>query len=346
VFFRMRRLMTCNIAAIAIAIPLNAQSPGSVPHESDSANLVRSRVVATLPDSTLWPEGVDYDPNSGLYYLASVRHGTIAELRTDGSARELWPRGQRGIGAVLGVRVDTARHVLWATTTSLPQMEGFRPGDPPVAALLRIRVADGTVERRWDVAPAPRGHVLGDLAVAPNGDVWMTDSFEPVIYRLRAGRDTLEQLGNALFRSLQGVAPTVDGRTVYLADYSRGLLALDVATGEVTRLEDAANVSSRGCDGIVLDAEGAIIAVQNGVAPARVVRFVIDATRRRVLAATVIDRNAAIADEPTIGTIAGKEFVYVANSQWEKHDASGARKPGVRLSAPVLLAVPLGLPGR
>ena len=332
--------MTCNIAAIAIAIPLNAQSPASVPHESDTS-VVHSRVVATLADSTFWPEGVDYDPRSGRYYLASVRHGTIAELRTDGSARELWPRRQRGIGAMLGVRVDTARGVLWATTTSLPQLEGFEPGDAPIAALLRIRIADGTIERRWDVAPAPRGHVLGDLAVAPNGDVWMTDSFEPVAYRLRAGGDTLERITSPLFRSLQGVAPAPDGRTVFLADYSRGLLALDVATGEVTRLEDAAKLSSRGCDGIVLDVHGAIIAIQNGVAPARVMRFVIDPARRRVLTATVIDRNAAIADEPTIGTIAGDAFVYVANSQWEKYDESGARKAGTRLTAPMLLAVPL-----
>jgi sugar lactone lactonase YvrE len=333
--------MTCNIAAIAIAIPLNAQSPASVPHESDSSTVVHSRVVATLPDSTFWPEGVDYDPRSGHYYVASVRHGTIAERRPDGSVRELWPRGQRGIGAMLGVRVDTARGVLWATTTSLPQLEGFKTGDPPIAALLRIRIADGKIERRWDVAPAPRGHVLGDLAVAPNGDVWMTDSYEPVAYRLPASGDTLERITSPLFRSLQGVAPARDGRTVFLADYSRGLLALDVATGEVTRLVDVADVSSRGCDGIVLDAHGALIAIQNGVTPARVIRFVIDSARRRVLSAKVLDSNPAIADEPTIGTIAADQFVYVANSQWEKYDESGTRKAGTRLAAPVLLAVPL-----
>ena len=333
--------MTCNIAAIAVAIPLNAQAPRGVPHEPDTIAVARSRVVATLPDSAFWPEGVDYDPRSGHYYLASVRQRTIAELRPDGSVRELWPRGRAGIGAVLGVRVDTTRGVLWATTSGLRQMKGYEPGDSAIAALLRIRISDGAIERRWDVAPTARGHVLGDLAVAPNGDVWVTDSFEPVVYRLRAGRDTLERISSPLFRSLQGVAPDADGRTVVLADYSRGLLALDVATSEVTRIEDAPNVSARGCDGIVLDAHGAIIAVQNGVSPARVVRFVIDPTRRRVLSATVIDRNPAIADEPTIGTIAGGEFVYVANSQWEKYDESGARKPGIPLTAPVLLAVPL-----
>ena len=39
--------------------------------------------------------------------------------------------------------------------------------------------------------------------------------------------------------------------------------------------------------------------------------------------------------------IAGGEFVYVANSQWEKYTESGARIPARRLTAPVLLGVPL-----
>jgi hypothetical protein len=34
-------------------------------------------------------------------------------------------------------------------------------------------------------------------------------------------------------------------------------------------------------------------------------------------------------------------FVYVANSQWDKHDATGRRIPAVPLTAPILLAVPL-----
>ena len=337
----MRIATTASIASILIALPLNAQSPPSVPAESGAGVMARSRVVATFADSTFWPEGVDYDPRTGRYYVASVRHRVVAEVDANGNVRELWARDRAGIGAMLGVRVDTARGVLWATTSGLRQMEGYAAGDSAIAALLRIRIADGAIERRWDVPPTALGHVLGDLAVAPNGDVYVTDSFEPVLYRLRVGNDTLERITSPLFRSLQGAAPTPDGKSVFLTDYSRGLLVLDVASGAVTRLEDARGFSSRGCDGIMLDAKDAIIAVQNGTSPARVVRFVIDPARTRVVSAEVLDQNVAIADEPTIGTIAGGSFVYVANSQWEKHDDAGMRKAGTKLTGPVLLGVPL-----
>jgi hypothetical protein len=170
--------------------------------------------------------------------------------------------------------------------------------------------------------------------------VFITDSGDPVLYRLRAGTDTLEPLRHPLFRSLQGVAPSPAGDVVFVADYSHGLLRVELGSGEVHRLADAPGSTSLGIDGIALD-RGAIIAVQNGVAPARIMRFVLGASGRDIVRAEILDRHSTVADEPTIGTIVGGDFVYVANSQWEKYDGTGKRIAGTVLRSPVLLAVPL-----
>lgn len=309
-------------------------------HDANRAPLARSQVRASLPDSTFWPEGMDYDSRTGTFYVSSVRHRTIAEITRSGETRELWPRGRPELGAIFGVRVDPVRPALWATTSGLPQTQGYRPADSAIAALLRVRISDGVVERRWDIPAEPGGHVLGDLAIGPRGDVYFTDSRTPVLYLLRAGRDTVERITNPLFRSLQGLAPAPDGTALYLADYSHGLLRLELATGRVTRLDDAPGSTSLGCDGIVWH-RGALIAVQNGVAPARVMRFVLDAAGIRIVRAEVLDRNVPLADEPTIGAVAGNAFVYVANSHWEKYAEDGTRKGATPLRAPILLAVPL-----
>lgn len=299
-----------------------------------------SRVRATLSDSTFWPEGVDYDSRTDRFYVASVRHRTVAELRPGKPARDLWARDRPDMGAVYGVRVDAAHDVLWVTMSAPRPIHGEPRGDSTITALLRVRLRDGVIERRWNVPPSPGGHTLGDLAVGATGDVFVTDSNQPVLYRLRVGGDTLERITHPLFRSLQGIAPAPDGRIVYLADYSHGLLRVDVETSTVERLADAPRSTSLGCDGIVWD-RGAIIAVQNGVSPARVMRFVLQPDGRRIARADLLDRNSAVADEPTIGTIAGGEFVYVANSQWEKFTDDGERILDRRLTAPILLAVPL-----
>lgn len=308
---------------------------------ANAAPLVRSTVAATIADSTLWPEGIDVDPRTGHFFVASVRHRTVVEVDAHGAIlRELLPRDQPALGAILGVRVDTARNVLWATTAGIPQMEGYDPADSVIAALLRIRIADGTIDRRWDLAPAPAGHTLGDLAVGPRGDVFVTDSRDPVLYRLRPDGDALEPLRHPLFRSLQGIAPAPDGQRLYVADWSHGLLRVDLSSGTVVRLADAPHSTSLGCDGIAWY-RGALIAVQNGVAPARIMRFALDGTGQRIVQVEVLDRNRGVADEPTIGTISGGAFVYVANSQWEKHDDAGARRPGTRLKPAILLSVPV-----
>ena len=303
-------------------------------HDEHRAPLVRSTVHAALSDSLLWPEGADHDPRTGRIYVASVRHRTVVVREPDGRERDLLPRDRAGALPVLAVRVARDGTV-WATES--PVAAAGAPDG--VAALLRIRASDGAIERRWTL-PAAAGHALGDIAIGPRGDVFVSDSDEPVLLHLRAGTDTLERLAHPLFRSLQGIAIAPDGLSLWVADYSHGLLHVDLASRTVTRLVDAPGSTSLGCDGIAYH-HGAIVAVQNGVAPARVVRFTLSADGRRVVRAESIDRNVAIADEPTGGFLDGDRFVYVANSQWEKHGPEGTPRPGARLAAPVLLALPL-----
>ena len=315
-----------------------SMSPILTQHDANRAPRALSEPMVTLPDSTFWPEGMDADPRTGRYWIASVRRRTVAELAPGRQPRMVWPADRDSMGAVLGVRYDARGDVLWVTTSHVAAAR--TDGRVTEAALLRVRRSDGRIERRWTLPAGTKPHVLGDLAVSASGDVWITDSSDPALYLLKKGVDTLQRIDNPLFVSPQGVAPTPDGRAVYVADYALGLLRLDVFTGVVTRLEDAPGSTSVGCDGIALDG-GAIVAVQNGVAPARITRFTLGEDRMRIARVEVLDRNTAVADEPTIGALVGRTFVYVANSAWDKYKDDGSRAPGSRLAQPVLLAVPL-----
>src|SRR3954469_9465377 len=155
-------------AAIVLAQAASAQSVGA-----------RSHVVATLPDSTFWPEGVDADPSTGRLYVASIRHRTIAEINPDGSSRELLKRDREDLGPILGVRFDAKRGVLWATTSGYRQIPNSATSK---SSLLEIRPSDGAIVRQWTIPRAAGGNVLGDLAIGPNGDVYVSDSVQPVFY--------------------------------------------------------------------------------------------------------------------------------------------------------------------
>jgi hypothetical protein len=84
-----------------------------------------------------------------------------------------------------------------------------------------------------------------------------------------------------------------------------------------------------------------LIAVQNGITPARLVRFCLDADGLGIRRAEVLDRSPALADEPTLGTIVGDSAFYVATSQWDKFDDAGHRAAGTTLRPASVLGVAL-----
>ena len=53
----------------------------------------------------------------------------------------------------------------------------------------------------------------------------------------------------------------------------------------------------------------------------------------------MLDRNPAIADEPTLGAVVGDSLFYVATSAWEKYDDSGKRIAGTRLRPVTVLGL-------
>ena len=108
----------------------------------------------------------------------------------------------------------------------------------------------------------------------------------------------------------------------------------------VTALRSAPGVTLLGIDGLYLR-RGALIAVQNGVAPPRLVRFCLDRAGDAVTRAEVLDRNPSLVDEPTLGTIVGDSAFYVATSQWEKFSAAGHRMARGALRPAMVVGVAL-----
>jgi sugar lactone lactonase YvrE len=308
---------------------------------ANAAPLARSRIAATLSEADFWPEGISHDPRRGVWYLASVRHRKVAEVGANGAARDLVTEGQDGLWAVLGVRADPETGTLWVTSAAIPQMAGYQPADSGRSGVFAFDLESGRLKARYLLPPGPAPHLLGDLVVAPNGDVYATDSDDPVIWRIRKGASAAEEfLRHPLFRSLQGPAVDPSGRVLYVADYSHGVLRVDLASQAVAALPAPPRTTVLGIDGLAWD-RGSLIGVQNGVTPPRIVRLRLDGEGRRIRTVDVLDRHLPLAGEPTIGTVWGGRYFYVANSQWDEYDDAGRLRPGARLDPPRILELRL-----
>ncbi len=305
--------------------------------------LVRSTVAFTVADSTLHPEGIAFDPAASRWFVGSVRQRRIVAVDSAGAARDFvgWPADPQ-LAGVFGLAVDSARGLLWAATAALPRMAGYGAADRGRSGVVAYDLRTGRPVRRAWLPRDSADHLLGDLLPVPNGDVYTTDSQSPAVYVLRAGADSLELVArHPLLRSPQGMVLAADGASLLVADYSHGLLRVALRGGRVGALAAAPGVTTVGIDGLYTD-RGTLIAVQNGVAPARVVRLCLDRDGRRVTALRVLDRNLALGDEPTLGVVTASGFVYVASSAWEKFDDAGARVPGTSLRPMTALRVPRG----
>ncbi len=74
---------------------------------------------------------------------------------------------------------------------------------------------------------------------------------------------------------------------------------------------------------------------------ARIVQFGLNAAGDAIATVKVLDQNPSLAPEPTIGTVDGNRFVYVANSLWDEFDDNGKQIAGRSLARPRLIAVEL-----
>jgi sugar lactone lactonase YvrE len=179
--------------------------------------------------------------------------------------------------------------------------------------------------------------VLGDVIVAPNGDVFTTDSTSPALYRLPANGVALEVMAaGEPFVSLQGLALSADGKRIFVADYAKGLFAFDLESRRLRLLDAPRTAGILGIDGLYR-AGDALIGVQNGSAPPRLLRLAVDG--ERITSVEVVDAGHPSAPDPTLGVVVGNRFYYIGNSQWEAARPGGQMDPAVKQEDPIILQV-------
>jgi sugar lactone lactonase YvrE len=294
----------------------------------------------TLPEKDLITEGVAYDSVSRRFFVGSIRQRKILAVAADGKTSE-FSSPQDNLWSVLGMKTDEKRRLLWVTTTAFPQMLGFQKTDEGASAIFKYDLTSGRLLKKYVLSNASGKHGLGDLVVAQNGEVFATDTASPAIYRINPKSDEIEPfLLDKSFASLQGLTFTPDEKHLFVADYSMGIFRVEMATKKIEWLAPASEVVALGVDGLYFH-RGKLIGVQNGTNPQRVVRFSLSKDNLRLTAAETLEANHADFNEPTLGVVAGEDFYFIANSQWEMVDEKGASAAPEKWREPVVLRLRL-----
>ncbi len=299
----------------------------------------RSARAFTIPEKDLLTEGIAYDAASKRFFVSSLYKRKIVAIDAQGKTAD-FSLPADGLWSVSGMRVDDKRRVLWVTTTAQALVPGFQKEDEGKSAVFKYDLKTGKLSKKYILSNDGSKHVFGDLTVAKNGDVYASDSLTSRIYRIETGKDELEIFtpGDA-FSSLQGLAFSPDEKYLFAADYSKGVFRIEMATKKVSQLAVDAATNPIGIDGLYFY-DGDLVVTQNGFRPFRVARFTLNKDLSAVTKSETLEANHADMEEPTLGTIVGKDFYFIANSQQSLLGKDGLA-PVDKLKEPVILRLKL-----
>lgn len=239
---RLRGPRTAAIATAALlvlggAAPALATSGGDIPQHPVHHNKASLPTSYTIPGDKTYPEGIARQQGTPYFYVGSTSDGTV--YRGDihqGATTVFLPGGEDGRVSVAGMKTDRAGRLIVA---------GGATGkvfvyDTRTRALLHV-FATGRTDG-----------FLNDVALAPDGDAYISDSTHPALWHITAAELKSRQVQQPLRVAVDlahspmvyddgfngnGLVVTGDGRHVLLADYNdHAFYRVDIRTHKVVRI--------------------------------------------------------------------------------------------------------------
>ncbi len=290
-----------------------------------------------MPDSDFIAEDITWDPSAKRWLVSGIRRSVIRSVDRQGRQTTFVQGADKGWG-FLALAVDSARNILWATAEAIPISLGFDSANAGKAAIFRYDLRNGTLLERHDM-PLSAHHGAGDIAVAENGDLFVSDAADGALYVIRNRGELQVLVPKGELMSPQGPAIAPDGKHVYLADYARGIARIDRATGQVEWLKHSHDMALNGIDGLSFADSRTLIGVQNGTNPNRLVRITLDDSGMAIMRVESIAQDESSINEPTHGVFVGRDYYFIANGGYGSFGDDGKLRAGERAVAPVIAKI-------
>lgn len=162
----------------------------------------RDRVV--FAGDTIYPEGVSWSASQRRFFVGSVRHGSIGTVDMKGSYKVF--AQLESMPSTFGIRVDDVRNRVWVAVNDIGISEKSSPATQgKLAAVAVFDSKAGTRVGYYDLASVgPAARNANDIALDPDGNAYVTDSFAQLIYRIDAGGKLTVFADSPLFKTGEG----------------------------------------------------------------------------------------------------------------------------------------------
>lgn len=264
-----------------------------------------------------YPEGLAWSPAHKVFFVSSVHTGVVGKVTPEGKYSPFITDDK--LVSSVGLQFDAKRNLLWvaiadpgASTRSTAVTQG------KLAAVAAYDATTGERRAYHDLGSLIDGggsHFANDMAFDAAGNVYVTDSFAPVVYRIDTKGVASVFAKSDAFKgegfNLNGIVYHPDGYLL-VGKYNSGeifrISTVGKNAGEVQRVKLSAPVT--GADGIVLRGRDRISIVQN-LGADQVLDVV---SKDGWKTATLQPGHKSVHSFPTSGVLVGKDL-YVLNAQ-------------------------------
>ncbi len=270
------------------------------------------RIAFTVPG--LYPEGVAYNPKNKLFYVGSVTTGTIGSVDQQGNYKPFYQ--DNSLKSTYGLKVDVKANRLWACVSDanyskLSDSSTFKK----MARIISIDLNTGKKLSDIDLAGVYKGkHFINDMAFDAQGNLYATDSFSPVIYKIDTkGKATVfaeSDYFKAMDVGLNGIVCHPQGYLLVNNNSQGALYKVDMKNPKNISRVKVKNFFP-GSDGMLLDGNQLYLIQNKGVDK------VFQLSSQDQWATAEVDASTAAEDrfqQPSTGTQADGKL-YVLNSK-------------------------------
>ncbi len=217
-------------------------------------------------DGEFIPEGLAYDDISQSYFLGSLTEPAIYRINAHKQIKRF--AYDKEIVSSAGVHVDTQRRRLLVTSLDLGTSEASNVNKKGAKAGLAIYSLETAEKIAFiDLAKGlTGGHLSNDITFDTDGNIYITDSFSPIIYKVDASYKASVLLQDPAFAgkgfNLNGIVFHPNGYLIVSKYNSNSLYKIPLKNPKNwSQIELATTVS--GPDGLVLLSNNKLAVIEN-----------------------------------------------------------------------------------
>jgi SMP-30/Gluconolactonase/LRE-like region len=281
-----------------------------------------------LEDNTLIPEGIAYDAPSDSFFMGSIAKHKIIRIEPGNEVKDF----AVNLDSILGIAVDAPRRVLYAVSTSAVTAEGRKNRRN---AIVEYEIDSRNFKRRVDV---PNAVQLNDVAVAPGGRVFTTDSGSGAVYEITADNGVRTLAEPRALPGANGLAASPDAKHLFVA-HNTGIATIDLEGGGIKQLINDTRENVAAIDGLY-QWHGQLIGVQNGTTPGRVELITLSADGTHITKVqTMLSHHHNRLDEPTTGVPTDHGFFLLAATGVGHYNDEGKIEAADKVPKPTVVRI-------